>query len=103
MTTEERLAQIEEQLDEIRQRNNRVESDKAWETSPMRLFSICTLTYLCAFALLSVIGSERPWLSAMVPVAGFFLSSQSLPSIKKWWLKARYQKGVQSTPNIQSD
>src|SRR5271170_1782849 len=84
--TDDRLDRIEQELEIIKQRNARVETDKAWETSQMRIASICAITYLFATFLLYLLGNEQFWLNALVPVLGFFLSAQSLPAIKKWWL-----------------
>jgi len=89
--TDERLQNIEQQLEIIRQRNSRVEADKAWEASLMRIGTICLITYLVAALLLYVIGAHRFFLDALVPSLGFFLSTQSLPPIKRWWIKCRYQ------------
>jgi len=79
-TTEERLNKIEE-------RNKRVELDKAWETSFVRILSVCIITYLAAFLVLYSIGVSKPYLSAIIPVLGFMLSTQSIPVIKKHWIK----------------
>ena len=79
-TTEERLNKIEE-------RNKRVELDKAWETSFVRILSFCIITYLAAFLVLYSIGVSKPYLSAIIPVLGFMLSTQSIPVIKKHWIK----------------
>jgi hypothetical protein len=89
--TDERLQYIEQQLEIIKQRNSRVEADKAWEASPMRIGTICVITYLIAALLLYVIGAHRFWLDALVPPLGFFLSTRSLPPIKRWWINSRYQ------------
>jgi len=89
---DDRLEQIEKQLELIKKRNTRVEADKAWEVSVVRICSICAITYLVAAALLRVIGAEHFWLGAMVPPVGFFLSTQSLPAIKQWWIKSLYDK-----------
>lgn len=89
--TDERLQHLEQQLEIIHQRNARVEADKAWEASPMRIGTICGITYLVATILLYVIGAHRFWLDALVPTFGFFLSTQSLPPIKCWWINCRYQ------------
>jgi hypothetical protein len=85
------LKRLEEQLDVIKQRNARVEADKAWETSSFRIGSICAITYLVAAALLYVIGSERFWLGALVPTVGFLLSAQTPPALKRWWIARRYR------------
>jgi hypothetical protein len=88
--TDERLARLENDLAEIKQRNLRVEADKAWEVSPLRISSICLITYLVASLLLHLLGSKRFWLDALVPVIGFYLSSQSLTVIKSWWIDHVY-------------
>ena len=47
---------IEERLNKIEDRNRRVEFDKAWETSFVRILSISIITYLAAFFALYSIG-----------------------------------------------
>ena len=89
MTPEERLQSLETRLDEIEQRNARVEAEKAWEVSSARISTICLITYMVASALLWLLGTERFWLNAMLPVAGFYLSAQSLPIVKRRWLRAQ--------------
>jgi hypothetical protein len=88
--TDDRLQRLEQELVLITQRNARVEADKAWELSGVRIGAICLLTYVVAAVFLYVIGTERFWLGAVVPTLGFFLSAQSLPAIKRWWIVSRY-------------
>ena len=78
---------MEERIQKIEERNKRVEFDKAWETSSTRIFSISLITYIVALVLLCIIDAPKPYLSALVPVFGFILSTQSIPFIKKLWLK----------------
>jgi len=87
---ENRLIQIEQELEAIRKRNLRVEADKAWEGSAERIGAICVLTYMVVTCMMCAMNVERFWLNAFVPVAGFFLSAQSMPIVKKWWIKNRY-------------
>lgn len=86
------LELLQREIDVIKQRNARVEADKAWETSLFRVGIICAMTYVVASAVLYFIGSQNFWLNALVPTIGFFLSAQSLPAIKKWWIKSRYSR-----------
>jgi hypothetical protein len=88
---DDRIQNLEHEIRAIKERNFRVEADKAWETSGFRIVSLCFVTYIVAAVLLYVIGVESFLLSALVPTAGFFLSVQSLPLIKRWWT-ARYLK-----------
>lgn len=83
------MLQIERVLKEIEARNQRVEADKAWEVSFTRRTTIGLVTYIVAAAALLSIGSARPFLDALIPVVGYILSVQSLPFLKKWWLKRR--------------
>ncbi|MEK9160626.1 MAG: hypothetical protein AAB440_01135 [Patescibacteria group bacterium] len=83
---EERIQRLEQEVSAIRERNARVEADKAWEVSLTRAVSIIVVTYVVATLALYGIGDGRPWISALIPTLGFFLSIQSLPFIKRWWL-----------------
>ena len=88
---EDRLARIEQELEAIQQRNSKVEADKAWEGSRERVGTICVLTYFVVASMMCAMNVDRFWLNALVPVAGFFLSAQSMPVIKRWWIKNRFK------------
>lgn len=79
--------QLQQEIEQIKQRNLRVEADKAWETSWMRIGSVALITYLVALLVMRVLGVERFWLQAFIPTIGYILSTQSLPLIKRWWIK----------------
>lgn len=81
--------EMEKEIAALKDRNARVEADKAWETSKFRIYSIAFITYIVAVALLTAIGNDHAVRNALVPVAGYFLSTQSLPWVKKWWISAR--------------
>lgn len=85
MTTEERLEIIEK-------RNTRVEAEKAWEVSVFRIVSIMLITYVIAYGAFIVIGNDNALRNAFIPVIGYFLSTQSFPILKKWWMKKCYKK-----------
>ncbi|PZQ44559.1 MAG: hypothetical protein DI551_09895 [Micavibrio aeruginosavorus] len=76
----------------IAQRNARVEADKAWETSWTRRFFIASLTYVFLVFYLPVLGLEKSYLHATVPVFGYLFSTMTLPFIKKWWIANSYKK-----------
>ena len=92
---EERLIEIERQLEAIRERNQKVEVDKDWEKSLMRIVSILIATYIIAAVALIAIANDRPFLNALIPVIGFFLSTQSFPFLKQIWIK-RYTNNKSS-------
>jgi hypothetical protein len=76
----------------IKERNARVEADKAWETSKARKIVIAVLTYLVIVLFFFAAGLPSPFVNAVVPTAGFVLSTLSLPWFKGLWLKKIYEK-----------
>lgn len=76
---------LEKEILLIKVRNKRVETDKAWETSWTRKFILIIFTYLGIGFYLRAINIDKPWLNAIVPSAGFLLSTLTLPVFKKIW------------------
>lgn len=82
-------SEIQAQLNKIKERNTRVEADKAWETSWTRKILIAVLTYLVIALFLFMTKAQRPFATAVIPTIGFVLSTASLSFAKKVWLKYR--------------
>ena len=80
---------LEKRLAAIEARNERVELDKAWETSWSRRISIMLLTYLVVVAYLHFVVRIDPWINALVPVLGFLLSTLTLSALKDYWISKR--------------
>lgn len=76
---------IEKEIEAIKERNQRVEIDKAWEVSWTRRLFIAAVTYIIASVWLVLIHDTDPFLKALIPTVGYILSTLSLPIIKKWW------------------
>lgn len=77
---------IEKEIKAIKERNKRVEKDKAWETSWTRRFCIMILTYIVVIIYSYIIRKGNSiFLSSLVPVIGFTLSTLSLSLIRKIW------------------
>lgn len=74
-------------IQSILDRNKRVEAEKAWEVSKTRRAAIALITYLIACLLLWWLGSDQFFLQSLVPVAGYLLSTLSLPWIKRRWIR----------------
>jgi len=74
-------------VEQILERNSRVELDKAWETSKTRRAVIAIITYGVAVFFMWRIGIGEPYLNALVPTGGYLLSTLSLSFVKKHWLK----------------
>lgn len=79
---------IENEIKNIKARNARVELDKKWETSWTRRLCICVLTYIVVVVYcLMIEAGSNVFLSSLVPVIGFTLSTLSLGLVRKVWEK----------------
>ena len=86
---EERLAQLEQTVQEIQMRNLRAEQDKTWETSLTRIVSIFIWAYIIIVLFMSVAATPKPFISAIVPSVGFWFSVLTVLWIKQRWLSKR--------------
>lgn len=80
---------FEQRLRKVEARNERVQGDKAWETSYARRLLLTLFTYLAVGAYLQAIGVQNAWLNAIVPALAFMLSTLTLPFFKQAWLDFR--------------
>ena len=79
---------IEKEINDIKERNKRVEKDKAWETSWTRRICIMVLTYIVVIVYSYIIKKyDNILFSSLVPVIGFTLSTLSLKLVRKIWEK----------------
>lgn len=78
---------LELEIQKIKERNKRVETEKSWETSLTRKIIISFLTYLVISLFFSFAGISKPFVNSIVPAIAFILSTISVPLVKKWWLK----------------
>ena len=81
------LRDLELEIEKIKIRNKKVETEKAWETSWVRKMMIVGLTYFVVAIFFIFIGNSNPLENAIVPSGAFILSTLSGPFIKKWWLQ----------------
>ena len=82
---------LEQEVSLIKQRNQRVETDKAWETSWTRKICIVIITYFVVVFYSFIISKfSNIWLSSLVPVFGFILSTLSLKFVRKIWEKNKH-------------
>lgn len=87
------IEELELEINQIKTRNNRVETDKKWETSWTRRICIGILTYIVILSYSFLISkATNIFLSSVVPVIGFLLSTLSLKFIRKIWEKRQNKK-----------
>jgi len=81
------MLDIKKEVQQIKERNKKVEADKAWEISLTRKIIIVILTYLVIVIFFFIAELPKPWINAIVPSLAFVLSTLSLPLFKKIWFK----------------
>ncbi|MBP9813635.1 hypothetical protein KBC80_00445 [Candidatus Woesebacteria bacterium] len=86
------LSELESRIKTIEDRNASVELDKLWETSLLRKVLLMVFTYISLGLYMYAIGVENPWVNAVVPTIGFFLSTLTLPIFKTYWKHHLYKK-----------
>ncbi len=79
----------QQEINSIKERNKKVETDKAWETSLTRKIIIAILTYIVIVIFFYTANLPKPWINSIVPTVGFVLSTLSLPLFKKMWIKLK--------------
>jgi hypothetical protein len=82
--------QVRHQLAEIQARNERVEREKAWETSWTRRLVISGATWIAAWLWLLGLGVEHAARQALVPALAYVVSTLSLPFLRRWWIRIRF-------------
>ena len=80
------LKELEEEIKKIKDRNKRVEADKAWETSWTRRIILFILTYAVVVIFFYFAGLPKPFINSIVPALAFVLSTLTLPFFKRFWL-----------------
>lgn len=88
MNTEDIIQKIKK----IEERNIKVETNKAWETSITRKFALILITYVVVGVTLWTMDNPAPWTNAIIPSIGFFLSTLTLGFIKAYWFKHIYKR-----------
>ncbi len=82
------IEELKKEINKIKTRNAKVELDKKWETSWTRKIIICILTYIIVVIYSVAIQTiSNPFLSSIIPVIGFILSTLSLKFIRNIWEK----------------
>ena len=83
-----KIEELKQEIENIKERNKKVELDKKWETSWTRKICICILTYIVVISYSYMVRNyDNIFLSSLVPVIGFTLSTLSLKYIRSNWEK----------------
>ncbi|MEI6117752.1 MAG: hypothetical protein WCP92_00335 [bacterium] len=84
------MENLKQEIEAIKKRNERVEADKARETSVARKIIIMVLTYAVIVLFLYTAKLSQPRINAIVPTVGFMLSTLGLTAVKN--IRLKYKK-----------
>lgn len=87
----EKIQILEQEILQIKERNKKVEFDKAWETSFARKIIIAILTYFVIVIFFIFAELSKPFVNAIVPTIGFLLSTLSVWFFKDIWIRYCYK------------
>ena len=79
--------ELRRELAAIKERNVRVEREKAWETSWTRRLAIAAAIWVGAWAWMLTLDVEPAALHALVPSVAYVLSTFSVPFVREWWMR----------------
>lgn len=86
------LEQLENEINAIKERNQRVEGDKAWELSWSRKIVVAGLTYFFVYLFFLLAKLPDPFFNSIIASSGFILSTLTVPFFKTLWMKYIYKK-----------
>jgi len=89
---EERIEKLEKEIGIIKERNRKVEADKAWETSSIRKVLVALVTYVLITIYMYYLDVNRPLINAIVPTLGFLISTLTIGWAKSLWLRSKSKK-----------
>ena len=98
----EKIAELEaltRRIQAIEQRNKRVELDKAWEGSITRKVTIIITTYFVVLIFMLITKNNQPFINAIVPSIGFFLSTLVVSGLKKHWVRKQQWSDLRTVNN----
>ncbi|NJL46904.1 MAG: hypothetical protein HC929_04620 [Leptolyngbyaceae cyanobacterium SM2_5_2] len=82
----ERLRVLEAAVEELRDRNRRVEREKGWETSLSRKILLSALTYGITALVFWKIAVPDPLANALIPTTGYVISTLTIPWAREIWV-----------------
>ena len=82
---------LSREVSAIHKRNRRVEAEKAWERSYTRRAMLSIFTYIAIAVYLFAVDIPNAFVTAIVPTAGFMLSTLTLPFFRNLWLRRVYK------------
>jgi hypothetical protein len=85
----EEVENLKLEVEKIKERNRRVETDKAWEKSKTRSLFIALSSFVIIYIVMRQVNADHPLANALLASLAYYLSTLSYGILKSWWLKRR--------------
>ncbi|MCF7905583.1 hypothetical protein K9L63_00090 [Candidatus Gracilibacteria bacterium] len=82
------MENLKHEIETIKERNNRVELDKKWETSWTRRIFLAVLSYVATYIFLRIIHAENAVYGAMIPAGAYLLQQMTVRPLRAFWENA---------------
>lgn len=82
----DKIKYLEKEIEKLKERNKKVEIEKAWETSFQRKISIVVVTYIFMIIVMYFLEIENIFISAIIPTLWYFLSTTSILVVKNIYI-----------------
>lgn len=89
MNLEKEVKILQEEVEKIKERNQRVEADKGWETSKIRTAFIALVTFVLVFIFMEFSPGQAPLPNALFAVIAYWISTETYGILKNWWLNRK--------------
>ncbi|GAB4285004.1 MAG: hypothetical protein Kow0081_2510 [Candidatus Dojkabacteria bacterium] len=93
-TIKDKVSSLEAKLKELELLEKYDEIQTAWNKSLTRVFLTSSFTYFVALISMLIIEVEKATLNALIPSLLYILSFQSIPFVKKLWIKWYLRKNA---------
>lgn len=85
----EDVVNLKAEIEKIKERNRRVETDKAWERSKTRNLFIALSSFVLIYIVMRQVNADHPLANAVLASLAYYFSTLSYGALKTWWLKRR--------------
>lgn len=84
---DDRISLLEEKVNKLALQEKYIEMQKSWSESLTRIAMNTISTYVLVVLLMIFFNIENYFMNALIPALGYALSIQSIPFVKKIWIR----------------
>lgn len=89
MEQKNELETLKREVETIKERNRRVEADKAWETSKTRTTFVAISSFILIYIVMHLVNADHPFTNALISAVAYLLSTSTYGILKSWWLQRK--------------